>query len=281
MTLVPGRVSRPLILALLIASGASPAAAGSISISIASTVAREDGQLTARVRISNSGDEAAQSVTPVLRFRGQRARGDVRPALEPKGSMEVSLGVPAGELGTGRWPYEVAVDYTDGNMYPFQALHVGVVPLGNPPPAKVAVPEITAGPIGGAGTVRIRVKNLAGVERQVTVGLLAPDGLEVTRPTQDVTLAAWGESAVSAPLVNRAALAGSRYPVFATVQYEDEGVHQAIVSHSVVDIVAPQSFFKTWRTLLWSAAAGLLLLWLGFLAWQVTAQRARRAGSRP
>jgi hypothetical protein len=281
MTLVAGHVSRRLILALLIASSATPAAAGSISLSITSTVAREDGQLTARVRISNLGDEAAQSVTPVLRFRGQRVLGDVRPALAPKGSMEVSLSVPAGDVGTGRWPYELAIDYTDGNMYPFQALHVGLVQVGNPPPPKAAVPEIKAGPIGGSGTVRIRVKNLAGVERRATVGLLAPEGIEVTLPTQQVTLAPWGESAVSGPVVNRTALPGSRYTVFATVQYEDEGVHQAVVSQGIVDIVAPQSFFQTWRTLLWAAATALVLLWLGFVAWKVTASRARRAGSRP
>src|SRR5207244_2343537 len=87
------------------------------------------------------------------------------PSLAPGASMDATLSLPVGDLGTGRWPYQVAVDYTDTNQYPFQAIHLGLVTVGNSPPAKMAVSELKADPLSSAGTLRIRVKNLAGVVR--------------------------------------------------------------------------------------------------------------------
>jgi hypothetical protein len=142
----------------------------------------------------------------------------------------------------------------------------------------VAVLEITGGPITDSGAVRIRIKNLAGVERRATVDLLVPDGLEATRRAQEVTLGPWAELATSAPVVNRTALPGSRYPVFATVEYDEGGTHQAIVRHAIVEVVAPRPFFQAWRSPLWSAAGALVLLWLAFLARSL---RARRGAARP
>src|SRR5882724_2350846 len=164
---------------------AGPAAAGSISISILPVVEVREGALSAQVKVSNVGDEAAQSVAA---------------------AMDATLSLPVGDLGTGRWPYQVAVDYTDANQYPFQAIHLGLITVGSPPPAKMAVSEVKADPLSNAGTLRIRLKNLAGVVRQVSLSVVTPEGVEVTTPAQDVKLAAWEERSVSVPIVNRTAL---------------------------------------------------------------------------
>ncbi len=264
--------------ALLVLCFAGPAAAGSISISISPVVELREGTLSAKVKVSNVGDESAQSVAAVLVHGERTARGEIRPTLAPGASMEAALSLPAGDLGTGRWPYEIAVDYTDANQYPFQAIHLGLVTVGSPPPAKVAVSEIKADPLSSSTTVQVRVKNLAGVVRKASVILVTPEGIEVTTPVQDVTLAAWEERTVSAPLVNRTALVGSRYPVFAEVQYdEDGGVHQTVAGQGMVAIEAAHSFFEKWRS--WFAIGALVLvaLWLGILVWWALTTRSRRA----
>src|SRR3989449_7585450 len=202
-----------------------PAAAGSISISILPVVELREGALSAQVKVSNVGDEAAQSVAAVLVFGEHKARGEIHPSLAPGASIDATLSLAVGDLGTGRWPYQVAVDYTDANQYPFQAIHLGLVTLGSPPPAKMAVSEVKADPLSSAGTLRIRVKNLAGVVRQASLSVVTPEGVEVTAPVQDVKLAAWEERTVSVPIVNRTALVGSRYPVFAEVQYDRSEEH--------------------------------------------------------
>src|SRR5206468_1746044 len=185
-----------------------------ISISISPVVELRDGVLAAKVDIKNSGDEAAHSVAPVLSFRGKELRGAAREELGPNQSMTAELSLPASDLTPGRWPYRVAVDYTDANQYPFQALHVAWVTLGNPPPAKLSVAEVKAEPLAHSGSLRMRLKNLAGAARQTSVNVVVPEGVEVTQPEQSLALPAWEEGALSVPLVNRTALARSRCPVF-------------------------------------------------------------------
>jgi hypothetical protein len=255
---------------------AGSAAAKTISISVTPTAEVQAGTLTVKVKITNSGDEAAQSVSPVLRFGDQETRGKGNPSLAPNGSHEETLTVQVGDLAPGRWPYRLAVDYTDANQYPFQALQVGTVTLGNAPPAKLAVPEVKAPGIAGTGKLQLRVKNLAGVERTVALAVVVPDGLEVTKPIADLKLAAWAEEPLSVPLANRTALAGSRYPIFVTTQYDDGGVHHTVVGQGIVEILAPQSFFLTWQRMLWFGAAGVVLVWMAVMLLQ-TARRSRGA----
>jgi len=264
-----------ILLALVLAPAL--AAGGSISISIAPTAEVKDGVLTVRVRVSNGGDEAAESVAPVLQTGESTTRAEARPSLGPGESMTSALSLQVGTLAPGRWPYRLAVDYTDANQYPFQALHVGLFTVGSAPPGKVAVSEIKAQPLSGSGTIRVHVKNLAGAERQVALKVAVPDGLEVTRPVEPVSLAAWGEADVSVPIVNRTALVGSRYPIFVAAEYDGDGLHQAVVGQGIVEIQSAQSFVGTWRTPLWIAGGTLVVVWLGFLLWQALARRPSRA----
>src|SRR5437667_7448290 len=259
---------------------AGPAAAGSISISIQPVVELREGALSAQVKVSNVGDEAAQSVAVVLVFGDHKARGEIHPSLAVGGSMDAALSLPVGDLGAGRWPYQVAVDYTDANQYPFQAIHLGLVTVGSPPPARVAVAELKADPLSSSGTLRIRVKNLAGVVRQASVSVVAPEGIEVSTPTEEVKLAALQDRVVTVPIGTPPALLGSRYPVFAEVQYDDEGVHQTVAGQGMVEIEAAHSFFEVRRTWFWIAAGVLVALWVGILLWRGLAARGRRAASR-
>jgi hypothetical protein len=253
------------------------ARAGSISISISPAVELRDGLIAARVEVKNSGDEAAHTVAPILRFRGKEQRGPAREQLGPNESMSAELSLPAADLAQGRWPYGVAVDYTDANQYPFQALHMAWVTLGNPPPAKLSVAEVKAEPLASTGSLRVRLKNLAAAARQTSVHVVVPEGVEVTQPEQSLALAAWQEGSLSVSLVNRTALAGSRYPVFVTAEYDDEGVHQAVIGQGMLEITNPRSFFQSQQQLLWIAAAVLIAAWLGFLGWQLGSGRLRRA----
>lgn len=256
---------RPVLLLLALALFAPVAAAKTISINISQSAAYRDGNLAVTVKVGNSGDEAAQSVTPILRFKDQELRGKGKASLDPNTSFEEVLTLPVGQLGDGRWPYRLAVDYTDLNQYPFQALQTQVLVIGNPPPAKVAVPAIKADGIAGSGTLNVQLKNLTATPRTATMSVLVPDGLEVTDARRDTELPAWADQTVAVPVVNRTALAGSRYPVFVAVEYEDGPVHQALVAQGIVEILAPQTAVQSWSPMLLWGAGGLVALWLGFM----------------
>lgn len=250
------------------AVAASPAFAGTISISIGQSAELKDQTLAVKVTIRNSGDEAAQSVTPVLRFRDKEARGQSRPSLEPNTTMEETLTVPVGQLGEGRWAYRLSVDYTDLNQYPFQALEVQSVAVGSPPPAKIAVPPLKLeGGLSGSGDLEVAVKNLTADTRNVTLLVALPEGLEAAEPQQTLQVAGWGEEQLEVGVTNRTALAGSKYPVFAIAEYDDGPVHHAVVGRGIVEIVGESaSGLAAWRPwLLWGAGA-LVAAWVAVVA---------------
>jgi hypothetical protein len=256
---------------------AGTAAAGTISITISQTVQLTDGNLVVDVKVGNSGDEAALSVTPVLRFGDKVVRGTGRPSLAPNTSLEETLTLPVGTLGEGRWPYRIAVDYTDQNQYLFQALQTQSLVVGNPPPAKVAVPAIKAEEIAGSGDLSVTVKNLTPDPRTAKVSVLVPEGLEATDASREVSLDGWKESTFEVPIINRTALVGSRYPVFVTAEYDDGPVHQTVVAQGIVTVASAGSFIDRWGRWLWIAAGVLVGAWLALLVSRTMSRSTTRA----
>src|SRR5712692_9748842 len=182
--------------ALALCLVASAARAGNISITMTTTAEVRDGGLSVHLTVSNTGDEAASSVVPVLRFGDHEVRGRRQDTLAPSQSFDDTLTVPEVALGPGRWPFRVAVDYTDQNQYPFQALHVAIITVGNPSPAKVTVQDIRIPPLSSSTVAHVRVKGLAGVARKATINVFVPEGLEATDGHVEVELAAWEEQDV-------------------------------------------------------------------------------------
>jgi len=267
-----GRTLRCLALGfILVGLGAVPAGAGSITINMTTKTELGDKELSVNLVVTNSGDEAAGSVVPILRLRDHEARGAREDSLPPGGKMERTLVVPADDLGEGRWPIRVAVSYTDQNQYPFQALHVALITRGNPLPGKVAVTKVDVTPLESSADVDLKVKNLAGVERAASVTLFAPEDIEVQGGPEQVTLDAWAEDSVSFEITNRTALTGSRYPVFAVVEYDDGGTHHAIQAQGIVEVRSPRAFLP--RALLWVVGA-LLLGWVSLLLLRARSRRA-------
>src|SRR5262249_23655556 len=191
---------RALVLLAAACALAAPAAAGTISITISQGVAVSADKLMVNLKVGNSGDEAALSVTPALRFGDHAGRGKGKESPAPNTSVGETLTLPVGSLGEGRWPYRIAVDYTDQNQYPFQALQTQAVLVGNPPPAKVVVPTIKSGDIAGSGTLTLTVKNLTADQHTVRVSVFVPEGLEATDPVHEVTLEGWKQQDLAIPI---------------------------------------------------------------------------------
>jgi hypothetical protein len=261
---------RAALLVLISVLAARPAAAKSISINMSITPEVRAGALGVRLKVSNTGDEAAGSVTPLVRMGDKEARGMRRESLGPNESMEDTVNLAIGDLSAGRWPFRVAVDYTDANQYPFQALHVALVTIGNASPARIALPEVKVEKLSDEGEMTAKVKNLSGVARKVKVTAYVPEGLEVMAAAPEIEIEPWGEKTVSVDLKNRTALAGSRYPLFATAEYDDEGTHYAVVGTGVVEIGAANTSVRP--TLL--IVGGVLVAgWLVLIGWRLARRR--------
>lgn len=269
------------ITTLVTLSYAAVGAAGNISIQLTPVPQVRDGVLSVQLTVRNAGDEPAHSTVPALGFRDQTVRGDVTPILRPNESIKTTLEITADALGTGRWPYRIAVDYADANEYPFHALHVGTVMVGAPPPMKVALVGIEPPPLASSGDLKVRVKNLSADARTVTVDVHLPEGVELEGAIAPAELEGWEERPITVPLINRTGLAGSRYAIFVAAEYDDGPVHQAVVVPATLEIVAEQSIFEQHRTLFWVLAGGLVVAWgIGIGWWLISRRRATSRGSR-
>jgi hypothetical protein len=133
----------------------APAWAKTISITITQRAELRGTSLVVKATIGNTGDESAKAVTAHLRVGDKHVRGKTHDDVAPNTNFDEELVVETGTLGPGRWPYQVTVDYADANLYPFQALLVATQVGGNPPPAKVSVPEIKSDGIAESGPLNI------------------------------------------------------------------------------------------------------------------------------
>jgi hypothetical protein len=241
---------------------ANPAAAGTISMRTDVRAAVLGNRLAVTMKVVNSGDEAAHSVVSAA-VLGVRTVAEPRVStLLPGASLDVSLELPWSPAAAGRWPLVTTVDYADVNGHPFQAMHVSLVPVDGDP-ALIAVVDIEADPIASSGDIVVRLKSLSAVSLRTTLTLLVPRDLEPAVAAHNLELEPWADAEVKTNIVNRTALAGSRYPVFVTVEYDELDGHRAVVGTGTVTVTGTGS--RPVVPFVFAVAAILTVAWLFFV----------------
>jgi hypothetical protein len=234
------------------------AVAGTISISVEVRPTLRPGALAVALTVANSGDEAAASVLPSVQFGGKEVRGTGQESLAPGSRMDTVIDVPF-VATPGQWPLVTTVDYSDPNGYPFQALQVALIAAGEATPSLVVLTQLDTSPVRESAPIRARVKSLSDAPRQAKVRFIMPRGLEVAPPTHSLTLTPWADAVADARAINRGALPGSRYPVFATIEYDDAGVHHAALARGAIEIREAQAT-RGWYPL--ALALALVAVWV-------------------
>ncbi len=232
-----------------------------------------DGTLSLSLGVLNEGDTVARAVEASLWFAGHSVRGGVHPALPAGDTYEVDLALATPPAEPGRWPYRIAVDYTDATQHPFQALAMGTLIVGTPEPVDVALRKIRTLKLARRGALAFEVANEGQAPRDVEFDLHLPLGLEPAGPLPAVALGPGEARDVEIPLRNESALPGSSYAVFVVAAYREGGVHQALVVPASVQIVAFEPLLETWAPWLYGIATLLVATWGVGFAWQRLAGR--------
>jgi hypothetical protein len=253
----------------LVATLATSVQAGSISITATQDSTYDGTTVTSSISIANQGDEAAVSVVPKLRFGDTEVRGTLHGELAPGATVHDTLTIEVGELGPGRWPFSLAIDYADGNQYPFQALQMAAITVGSPSQDTVTIPTMEADPLATTSDLRVTGKNLSAEAREATQTMHLPHGLEATKRGRElVSLEPWAEREVVVEVTNRTALPGARYPVFATIEYDDGETHHGLVAQTTVEIVSAENAVAVHGNRFWIVAAVLGGIFVLLLAWR-------------
>jgi hypothetical protein len=205
------------------------AAAGDVSFEAAEPEVRAE-VMTVPLTIRNGGDEAVKQVTPGIRFRRWMAWGAVHRELPPNEKLDAKPVSSTGDLGIGRWPYCLIVDYAEPDGRRVQLLEARMLVAGNPPPVTVTVTAAAPPPLSAAGALRVQLNNAGTDARTVTVTVYLPRGIKVAEEVAPIELAAGEERAVDIQLQNRTHHPGQSYEIFVAAEYDQGPVHQAVVA---------------------------------------------------
>ncbi|MBN8548389.1 MAG: hypothetical protein J0M12_03620 [Deltaproteobacteria bacterium] len=230
----------------------SKAWAGSISITstteMRTTVENQMVHLQGSVTLSNGGDENAMNVFPTLRAGVWAWSGDPHSVAKgAKESWKIDASIPLTELmcevgsscskedsgmaPRGVIPLLVRSHYSDLNGYKFTGPHVAPLYIGALTPADTVAlqePEVSATlSLSGNGqsfTGALRLFNNSNQDLQVLVSSFSSVELQTLDKPREVTVRSKTPEVVKLHIQNGTGTLGSAYPVFAIVQWKQDGL---------------------------------------------------------
>jgi hypothetical protein len=233
--------------------------AGFITIETDVQASVGDSTGTAKIRVTNKGDEAAYNIRISADIGGNVKKGPLQEILKPNHDISETITAPVDYKKPGRYPVIVWIDYTDQNQYPFTAISIVYLNFQEPVVGRV-VGEMPPLEMEDRGNLRVKVKNLEQNERDIKVRLVVPEEFSSSSSRQEIRLKPGAEETLSFELRNVSALAGSSYQVYTLLQYEDQQYHYANAIGSIVAVQATKTFFERYQKPLIGIAIVLAIL---------------------
>jgi len=224
------------------------------------------------VHVANKGTDAARFV------RAEAALGTLTVRSAPVASVgpgeSVDFTLPLARLPSRPGLYQAAIRlrYADRLGFPYSAVWMADVSVGGALPADWAVGTLSEAAMAGRGTLSLSVDLLEGRRLPVTARLVLPDELACATPERRLEVQEGAPATAVFEVENRGARQGSRYLVFAVIEYVANGTNQTSVAGGLVSVEEPP--YTVYRRYgLWLAASLALLMAFIFIQ--------RRSGEPP
>jgi len=239
-------------------------------ISITTTVSMEtvvrDNETPVNLTIVNSGDEPAYDVlvsliTPKGLDSDELFPGRLNPDEPYTGELKIKIDE---DVIPGTYTLGVITDYKDANGYPFSAISTFSFIIKEPTFSRVMarIPEITLGD-KETKDLKLLIKNFDDKPHSIQVGLLLPRELRSDREEKTLFIDKKSDEEVSFSISSFGALPGSNYVIFATINYEEEGLHYSSSFSGIVHVVEHKGFVPSWLPI-----AIVVILILIFIVYQ-------------
>ncbi len=226
----------PLVL-FVVLSGFAAAKYITISTAIEESFT-ETGRGVMNTTVANYGDEPANNVR--ISVISDIFSGDeiTQKALNPNGRLQGIINIEAKkEIVQGKYPVFVMTEYEDANAYPFTAISPAFFVYKTQTSSRVKGIASSVDIIEGeTGKLGIRLVNYDDAPHNVSIRLVLSRELSAERDKKTVVLEGNGEATSYFNVTSFSALAGSTYPAFASIEYEDSGAHYASFVSGLIKI---------------------------------------------
>ena len=254
--------------ALVLGCAAAPRA-GVISLETQSRVKVEGTTLAIDLTMTNRGTEPAYGVQAKIQGREISAESPIREVLPVSAAQTARFRIPLrGDAAPGSYPLFVRILYADANHYPFSALSASRFYRRQDASAEVLA-VLGEARLSDRGRLSLRIKNLEAVAKRVSLALVLPRELTAEAEALTLDLLPQQETSVPFRIKNFSALQGSVYPVFASIEYDQGGLHHTALAGGTVRIEAARGLREV---MMWIALA----LLAAFVLFNVRTSRPRR-----
>jgi len=217
--------------------------AGVIAITTSVQAKVEDDKLYIIIQVENTGDEGGYNLQAKVLTLGREVETRKVSDFLPGKPSRFSINMPVTDVAPGTYPVIVRVFCTDANQYPFSALASHVFTKG----AEGAPVEVIASmkplSLADAGNLKLDLKNMSEDGITASIRVYSPRELTLAEDWTKLMLPGRSEKNLEYGIKNFSARPTSSYPVLATVEYDDDGVHQTTVAMGMVTIVEPRKIF--------------------------------------
>ena len=234
----------------------TPALAGVLTIQVETTLETEEDRLRGTIKVTNRGDEPALDLRAEIILPGEQLQREITRKLEPKGSAFLSFDARLAGLKKGSYPLPITVIFHDAKLYPFSALSCPVFSYGAEGNQVLNCTALPAN-IGERGEISFTLKSSSAAARTMEAMVFLPREFHSPRPRFSLTIEPQELRTLSFEVFNSSALQGASYPVYGIIQYEIEGLHQALVIPTTLKITEKGNWFAKTR---WYWLLGGLLL---------------------
>jgi hypothetical protein len=245
-----------LALGLMAAVLPIPGRAGFISIQSELTPSFDGKTLVLDAKVINRGDEAAYDVSLVAEVIGTAIQGPNKNTLGPNESFAFRLAQELALPRKGEYRLVATVKYTDTNHYPFLALAIAPFIFGENRPNKIEA-SLNSLQITDEGTLELKLKNPEQKAKAISARLVLPGELSVSAASKDMQLAPGSDSGVAFHIKNVSAPPGSSYPVYALLDWDDDGFHFSHAASGNLAVVQDRGFVRSHRSALMGLAVVL------------------------
>ena len=244
---------------LLVLTTGRIALASNITLETTTTVTVDQGTANVLITVINKGDEPAYNVRIQAEVNKETKAGPHEEQLNVNSEQAQHLAFEMKGMKPGRYPMTLYVDYTDRNQYPSTALSVVYVDYQDHGSSRISG-EMKPVEISERGRIKIKTKNLENTDKNTKVRLVLPKEFSGEPPVAELKLPPGGEETLVFEMKNLAALPGSRYPIYAVIEYDDEEYHYANAVSGMVTVLESQSVFTVYQTPLIAAALVLIAI---------------------